>query len=254
MMVICNVAAVVCHQVVDGRPVNTATGTRPCVVHANGWDKQPLLALLERCGLLEDAGLLDAVKARRENLEKTNTLQTREKVGAPNGSSLGFLCFQPQPAAPVCKAIKMHHVFLGRPSDTTGTCRGSTSVARCPTRTPGSIPMTTRSRTTALSPSIRCSRRGSSGRTPRGTWSSSKLGRSRNTLVGARTHARTHAPPVQGTALLYAHYDRPVRYPGTDNRAPPRRTTAFFARRIAWLRTWLRTFPRLQGTARSNPR
>lgn len=72
----------VCGQVVDGRPVNTATGTRPCVVHANGWDKQPLLTLLERCGLLEDDGLLDAVQARRETLEKTRTLQTREQVGA----------------------------------------------------------------------------------------------------------------------------------------------------------------------------
>jgi hypothetical protein len=148
-MDICNVAAVVCHQVVDGRPVNTATGTRPCVVHANGWDKQPLLALLERCGLLEDTGLLEAVKARRETLEKTRTLQTREKVGASNGIEQLLVISTPASCPFVPDRAHLQQLrYVCRPPATTGHCRGSTSVARCPTRTPGSIPMTTRSRTT----------------------------------------------------------------------------------------------------------
>jgi hypothetical protein len=36
--------------VVDGRPVNVATGTKPCVLHANGWEKLPLIEIVERCG------------------------------------------------------------------------------------------------------------------------------------------------------------------------------------------------------------
>jgi hypothetical protein len=37
-------------QIADGRPFNTATGTQPCILHANGWDKGPLLEFIEKSG------------------------------------------------------------------------------------------------------------------------------------------------------------------------------------------------------------
>ncbi len=40
-----------------GRPLNMATGTRPCVLHANGWEKLPLINLVEKAGLVSAADL-----------------------------------------------------------------------------------------------------------------------------------------------------------------------------------------------------
>ena len=34
----------------NGQPKNVATGTQPCVVHANGWEKLPLIELVEASG------------------------------------------------------------------------------------------------------------------------------------------------------------------------------------------------------------
>lgn len=62
----------------DNRPFNTATGTRPCIVHANGWDKGPLLQLAADSHRLVGADLASA-RSRKTNLEKTRALQTREK-------------------------------------------------------------------------------------------------------------------------------------------------------------------------------
>ncbi len=56
------------------RIVNLATGTRPCVVHANGWDKGPLLTLLIDTGRLTDEyqQQLVAKKVRERKREENN--------------------------------------------------------------------------------------------------------------------------------------------------------------------------------------
>ncbi len=48
----------------NSRPFNTATGTQPCIVHANGWDKGPLLDLLRDCNKLSSAQVRDLIETK----------------------------------------------------------------------------------------------------------------------------------------------------------------------------------------------
>ena len=59
-------------------PFVPVAGTRPSVVHANGWDKGPLIDILTGLSLVtpEEIEKLLNDKAR---LEKTKTLQIRER-------------------------------------------------------------------------------------------------------------------------------------------------------------------------------
>lgn len=66
-------------EVRDGRPFNIATGTRPCVLHANGWDKSPLLRLVKDSGRFSQEQAQSA-ESRMRLLEKQRTLQSRESA------------------------------------------------------------------------------------------------------------------------------------------------------------------------------
>jgi hypothetical protein len=55
-----------------------ATGTDPCILHANGWDKGPLLSLLQEAGRLSEQQQHDLLELKAA-LEKKKTLQVREK-------------------------------------------------------------------------------------------------------------------------------------------------------------------------------
>ena len=39
----------------SGRPYNTATYNSPCVIHANGWEKQPLIDIVYATGEITQA-------------------------------------------------------------------------------------------------------------------------------------------------------------------------------------------------------
>ncbi len=57
-------------EVVNDRLHNKATQTDPCIVHANGWDKGPLLKLLSRAHKLTDQEMADMIE-QKATLEKT---------------------------------------------------------------------------------------------------------------------------------------------------------------------------------------
>lgn len=61
----------------EGRPMNKVTGTYPAVVHANGWDKGPLLDIARRSGRITDKEAHLLAKAKVE-MESFKTLQNRE--------------------------------------------------------------------------------------------------------------------------------------------------------------------------------
>lgn len=65
-------------QVQGARVFNKATGTRPCILHANGWDKGPLLELLKQTGRLT-AAQQSELTATKASLEKKKILQSREQ-------------------------------------------------------------------------------------------------------------------------------------------------------------------------------
>mmetsp|Transcript_821 Transcript_821/g.2728 ORF Transcript_821/g.2728 Transcript_821/m.2728 type:complete len:953 (-) Transcript_821:2162-5020(-) len=66
-------------QVRDGRPFNVVTGTRPCVLHANGWDKAPLLRIVTESGRFTPDEAASA-ETNMRLLEKKRTLQSRERA------------------------------------------------------------------------------------------------------------------------------------------------------------------------------
>ena len=61
-----------------GRVANHATGTYPCIVHANGWDKAPLLDLLHATDRLSREEY-DRANVERAAHAKRRTLQARER-------------------------------------------------------------------------------------------------------------------------------------------------------------------------------
>lgn len=61
----------------NSRPFNTATGTQPCIVHANGWDKGPLLELLRDCNKLSAAQVRELIETKAK-LDKQKILSKRE--------------------------------------------------------------------------------------------------------------------------------------------------------------------------------
>jgi hypothetical protein len=56
----------------NGRPYNVATYTRPCVIHANGWEKMPLIRIVEECGHI--------TSSEREELLRTKSTFDKAKV------------------------------------------------------------------------------------------------------------------------------------------------------------------------------
>lgn len=62
----------------NGRIFNTATKTWPSIVHANGWDKGPLLTLLRDTGHLAPE-MFDELVTQKKTLDKAKTLQSREQ-------------------------------------------------------------------------------------------------------------------------------------------------------------------------------
>eukprot|EP00050_Salpingoeca_kvevrii_P008731 m.304754 g.304754 ORF g.304754 m.304754 type:complete len:826 (-) comp17278_c0_seq1:63-2540(-) len=61
----------------EGRVSNIITHSQPCMIHANGWDKGPLLRLLEQAKYLSGERVA-ALNERKATLEKAETLRERE--------------------------------------------------------------------------------------------------------------------------------------------------------------------------------
>ena len=50
----------------DNRPYNSATKTSPCIIHANGWEKQPLIEIVKLSGEITAAQQANIMKLKAE--------------------------------------------------------------------------------------------------------------------------------------------------------------------------------------------
>ncbi len=71
----------------DGRPYNYATLSRPCIIHANGWEKQPLIDIVRQSGkispiesdiALERKAAIDKAKVWRLALVSVSNMQSKK--------------------------------------------------------------------------------------------------------------------------------------------------------------------------------
>ena len=53
-------------EIVNDRPLNVATRSQPCVIHANGWEKLPLIDLVRRTGEITQAQQDDLLRTKEE--------------------------------------------------------------------------------------------------------------------------------------------------------------------------------------------
>ena len=71
--------------IVENRPLNVATKSHPCVIHANGWEKLPLIDLVRRTG--------EITQERQEEILRIKSTFEKAKVDRlfDDGSSIYFV-------------------------------------------------------------------------------------------------------------------------------------------------------------------